>query len=226
MFYFAIMCVGGGCRCPRIYPNKHTMAKFKNKYRIEANRYKFWDYSAPGRYFITICTAGRKCIFGHIQNGKMILSEFGKIIEAEIRKIPEYNKRVILDEWVIMPNHIHFIIILGGYDYDNGISDIVEKIHEFSLQYQKYRSIKNPTPDQIKQYRKQRRKMVVSRIIGKFKQQTSKHINIIQNTPGTKNWQVNFHDQVIRDDRAYFNIKRYIIKNPQKWNTDRFNRDP
>ena len=184
----------------------------------------------------------------------MVLSECGEIVEAEIKKIPEYHKRAILDEWVIMPNHIHFIIILGDYDYDNGISTIVEKIHEFSLlghkihefstqghkihefsprvqkihefslRYPEYRSIENPTPDQIKEYRKQRRKMVVSKIIGKLKQQTSKHINILLHTPKTKNWQANFHDHVIRNDRAYFNIKRYIVNNPQKWDADRFNR--
>ena len=124
-----------------------------NKYRTEPNRSKYLDYSATGKYFITICTENRKCILGRVVNGMVILSEFGKIVENEILRIPEYHKRVLLDEWVVMPNHVHLIIELGDYDYDNGVSLIggmfeenmdnrngncpvmgtVEKIHEFSL---------------------------------------------------------------------------------------------
>ena len=115
-------------------------AKFKNKYRIESNRWQFWDYSAPASYFITICIAERKCILGDVKNGKIILSEYGEIVETEIQKIPQYHKRAILDVSVVMPNHIHCIITLGDYDFDNGISSIgdgnvdvpIKKIHEFS----------------------------------------------------------------------------------------------
>ena len=122
------------------------MEKFKGKYRIESNRAQFWDYSSPANYFITICIEDRKCILGNVVNGKMILSEFGKIVELEIKKIPEYHKRIIMNIWTIMPNHIHLIVSLGDYNFDNGISSVgdnnndtgdntgvVEKIHEFSL---------------------------------------------------------------------------------------------
>lgn len=197
------------------------MKKFKNKYRIEPNRWQFWDYSAPASYFITICISLRQCILGEIINSNMVLSEYGNIVETEIKKIPEYHKRALLDEWVIMPNHIHCIITLGDYNFENGISVVgdgrddgdggnVEKIHEFSL-------------DEIKQYRKQRRKMIIPKLTGKFKQQTSKQINILRNTPGERNWQASYHDHVIRNDEEYQRIKNYIINNPAKWNDDKFN---
>ena len=204
------------------------MAKFKGKYRIESNRWQFWDYSAPANYFISICILHRECILGDIINGKMILSEYGNIVETEIKKIQEYHKRILLDEWVVMPNHIHCIIKLGDYGFDNGISligdngmgnDNVEKIHEFSLQPIQ----PQPTTDEIKQYRKKRRKMIIPKILGKFQQQTSKQINILRNTPGTKNWQRDYHDHVIRNDAEYKRIKYYIINNPKKWNDDKFN---
>ncbi|MBN1768874.1 MAG: hypothetical protein JXR50_11025 [Prolixibacteraceae bacterium] len=166
------------------------MTKFRSKYRIEPNRWMYWDYSAPGRYFITICINNRECILGDVVNKKMELSEYGAFIETEIRKIPEYNPRIILDEWQVMPNHIHIIIELGEYNYNNGIANVdddnviddgnvdgccgnvagcdnVEKIHEFSL----------PTIDEIKQYRIQRRKMIIPKILGKLKMKTSKQIN-------------------------------------------------
>ena len=128
-----------------------------------------------------------------------------------------------------MPNHVHCIITLmdynendkngddgdggGGGDGDGGNGGgNVEKIHEFSL----------PTTDEIKQYRKLRRNMVLIKILGKFQQQTSKQINIIRNTPGNKNWQRDFYDHVIRDNNAYRRIKNYIINNPKKWDDDKF----
>jgi REP element-mobilizing transposase RayT len=67
-----------------------------------------------------------------------------------------------------------------------------------------------------------RRNMLVIKILGKFQQQTSKQINIMRNTPGTKNWQRDFYDHVIRNNEEYVRIKEYIIKNPQNWENDRF----
>ena len=246
------------------------MAKFKDKYRIESNRARFWNYSDPGDYFITICIYGRENILGHIENGVMILSEYGKIVESEIKKIPQYHKRVIMDVWVVMPNHVHLIVTLGGYNFDNGISTVgdndnnpvdgvnpddtghapvddanpVEEIHEFPLRdwgrgrpnrdWERgrwgrernqwwYDPDYKPTDDEIKQYRKQRRKMLIPKILGKFQQQTSKQINILRNTPGMKNWQPNYYDHIIRNPKSYRNIKKYIINNPVRWNNDNFN---
>ena len=121
--------------------------------------------------------------------------------------------------------------------------DTVEKIHEFSLPPSQPPSppTPNPTPNpspnkpwwhnhdykptinEIKQYRKQRRKMIIPKIMGRLQMQTSKQINILRNTPGQKNWQSNYHDHIIRDDASYRRIKQYIINNPTNWNDDTFN---
>jgi len=194
---------------------------YRNKYRIESNRWQFWDYSSPASYFITICVKDRKEIFGQIENKKMILSDAGKIVANHFVEIPAYHKRIILDEWVVMPNHIHCIITLGSYDFDN----TVDKIHEFYLHpkptpqrpYQK-----QPTNDEIKQYRKKRRQMLIPKILGKFQMQTSKYINILTGTPGKKNWQRDYNDHVIRDMDEYQRIKTYIKNNPNNWEDDTF----
>lgn len=88
------------------------MAKFQGKYRIESNRWKYWDYSRPGFYYITICTHSRDRLLGEIHQGKMHLSQYGEIVKNEILKIPEYNDRAKLSEWIIMPDHIHLLIEL------------------------------------------------------------------------------------------------------------------
>jgi putative transposase len=144
----------------------------------------------------------------------MNLSEYGKIVADEIVKIPEYHKRAILDEWVVMPDHIHLLIELGGWDYDNGISSVGEptgQIHEFALR------LSNPTEEQIKKYRTARRKMIIFKIIGKLQMLTSKQINILRNTTGVRNWQHDYHDYRIRNFNEYIRIKNYIRENPMNW---------
>jgi len=197
--------------------------KFQNKYRIESNRWQNWDYSAPGSYFITICIHNREEILGKIINGEMQLSEYGEIVKNEFIQMGQYHQRATVDVWVIMPNHVHCIITLGHVDVNGGDRGgvPVEKIHEFSLQSPQPLPI--DTENDIKQYRRLRRKMLIPIITGKFQQQTSKQINILRNTVGQKTWQPNYHDHVIRDEQEYLRIKQYIINNPAKWNDDTFN---
>ncbi len=194
--------------------------KFQNKYRIESNRWQMWDYSAPGGYFLTVRIQDREEILGAVKNKQMILSDAGKIVADHLTKIPEYHPWVILDEQIVMPDHIHFIIILGDYDFHNGICKIlpnqsvaiddvdkihtadkihpVETIHELSLRdgsrdESRYGSMT------FEQYRKMRRQMLIPKIIGKFQTLSSKDINILNNTPGKRNWQRGYHDRVIRN---------------------------
>ena len=181
----------------------------------------------------------------------MELSEYGIIVETEFLKIPEYHKRALLDTYVVMPNHIHCIITLGDYDFDNGVSLVgdndnvirnvddnnadddnsVKKIHEFSLPLTpsvsspSAQTTSKPTIDEIKQYRKQRRKMIIPKLTGKFQMQTSKQINLLRNTPGEKRWQANYYDHIIRNEKSYQNIFEYIVNNPRNWRDDKFNSD-
>lgn len=200
------------------------MSKKPKRFKDTPNRLQSWDYSAPGRYFLTICTQNRERLFGNVVNGEMQLSEYGKIVADEIQKIPEYHKRAILDEWVIMPDHIHMIIELGGWGYDNGISSVGEtagEIHEFHQRNPTdefpQQLPQKPTEEQIKQYRKNRRRMIIFKIIGKLQMLTSKQINILRDTPGRRNWQRDYHDNVIRLFDDYIRIKYYIDKNPENW---------
>jgi putative transposase len=90
------------------------MALFRNKYRIESARLKDWNYSNAGAYFVTICTGGMEEYFGKVKSGEMIRNPMGEIVAEEWRRTQERRKNVILDEWIIMPNHFHGIIILLG----------------------------------------------------------------------------------------------------------------
>jgi putative transposase len=76
-------------------------------------RLKGYDYSQPGAYFITICTHQRECLFGKIVDGQMQLNQFGKIVQSHWRSLEKYHSHIQLDEFVVMPNHFHGIIIIN-----------------------------------------------------------------------------------------------------------------
>src|SRR3989338_6303074 len=86
--------------------------KFRDKYRIPSSRLPNWDYSSNGYYFITICTKGRKQYFGEIINNVMCLSIIGEIAKKYWLEIPKHFPFVELDEFVVMPNHVHGIIVI------------------------------------------------------------------------------------------------------------------
>jgi putative transposase len=96
------------------------MSKFQNKYNVESHRKPNWDYSASAQYFITICCQNQKHYLGKIENHKMILSDFGKIVEREWHESFTFRKELFLDEFILMPNHLHAIIIIDSPAIENG----------------------------------------------------------------------------------------------------------
>jgi putative transposase len=186
--------------------------KFKNKYRIETTRLKGWDYGKNGYYFVTICTKDRIPYFGDVINGMVQLSEIGKIAFDELQKTPEIRKdmNVTLGEFIIMPNHIHCIIIIGENEYNtnryrgdamHGISTInainnTNNTNKFGPQSKNLPSI-----------------------IRGFKSAVTKRAKIIN---PDFSWQPNYYEHIIRDKKSFKTISEYIINNPFKWNEDKY----
>jgi len=162
-------------------------------------RLKHYDYSQSGLYFITICTQNKLNLFGEVKNYKMILNNYGKIVETYWNEIPKYYPDVELLEYVIMPNHIHGILWFTKYIGNNPVG----AIHELPLHIN-------------------RRKMALPKIIGRFKMQSAKQINILRNTSGYSVWQRNYYEHVIRNEQSYLKIAEYIINNPLKWKDDEY----
>ncbi len=92
------------------------MPLFRNKYRIESARLRGWDYRSPGWYFVTICARARQCFFGEVADGQIWLSDIGVIVADEWQNTPRVRSYVELDAWVVMPNHIHGIIIINNVE--------------------------------------------------------------------------------------------------------------
>ena len=101
---------------------------FKNKYRIASARYKGWNYADDGFYFVTICTKNRKLFFGSVKDYEMELNDVGKIVADEWQNTAKIRNNILLDEWIIMPNHLHGILIINNHTVETprwGVSNQV-----------------------------------------------------------------------------------------------------
>lgn len=179
------------------------MSLFKNKYRIESARLKEWDYRNVGYYFVTICTSNRRHYFGQILDGEMHLSALGEIATCYWQEIPQHHAHVELDEFVVMPDHVHGIVVIR--------EKIVETFHVKTFHGTSLRKMSAISPKRgslgviIRSY-----KSAVSRWAG---------LNGYQDFV----WQPRFYDHIIHNDESLNKIRRYISNNPEGWAVDKEN---
>ena len=190
--------------------------KYKNKYRIESTRLQNWDYRWAGAYFITICTQRREHYFGEIIDGKMQLSNIGVIADILWHEIKNHAKNVELGAFVVMPNHIHGILILN----DNGVGNDggnVETLHATSL----HQPQPQPHPQNNNEFMANisPKSNSISTIIRSYKSAVTKHARRLGYRFA---WQSRFYDHIIRDEKSFYTISNYIINNPAKWTDDKF----
>lgn len=160
----------------------------------QINRLRYFDYSNPAYYFLTINSYRHKRIFGYVIDEKMRLSKFGLIANTNLLKIPEIWTSIERDEFVVMPNHIHLILIVNEH-----VSDAY------------YAS---DTDDY------DRTKMTVSKIIQQYKSACTKEIKCIDKSIN-KVWQKSFYDRIVRNERELYFMRRYIRWNPIKWDLEK-----
>jgi REP element-mobilizing transposase RayT len=224
------------------------MEKYQGKYRISSIRLKNWDYSSQGMYFITICTKCREHYFGEIfesedGHNEMNLSELGKIVELEWIKTPEIrpDMNLELDEFVVMPNHFHSILIIGANEYN---SDIAKKMldanvpsedcvhHVSSAHPESEANLEinlgtepeidyGTTSDNWNKFAPQSKNL--GSVMRGFKSAVTTFANT-NNIPF--NWQPRFYEHIIRDNNEYLRIKKYIKNNPANWISDRLRLPP
>jgi putative transposase len=182
-------------------------------------RLKGYDYSQNGAYFVTICTYQRRCFFGEIRDGKMELNQIGKIVAQEWLKSSEIRQEIELDQWVIMPNHLHGIVII---DHEGKINHYKEGNHNQRINHKdqtiNHKGSTPLTPTKSLKYHQKPRSL--SSLISGFKSAVTKQINQMRKSCDIPIWQRNYYETIIRDEKAYYNIQEYIMTNPQKWIDD------
>ncbi|MFM5987826.1 MAG: transposase [Sphaerospermopsis kisseleviana] len=194
-------------------------------------RLKGYDYSQIGAYFVTICTHQRNCLFGEIVDGEMKLNTNGEVAKGCWLSIPRHFQNVELDEFVIMPNHVHGIIIIvnseAKQDFSQSFSDGKgEALANFNYQQQQNLSSQcfAPTVPGIKQVKINGTKpQSVAAIIQNYKSVSTRRVNRINKAQGNVIWQRNFHEHIIRNEEELKNIRQYIVNNPINWAEDEEN---
>jgi putative transposase len=161
-------------------------------------RLKEYNYTQPGAYFITLCTKARQCLFGDIIKGEMRLNYLGCIASNCWLAIPEHFPHVELDTFVVMPNHLHGILI---------INDTPVRAQQCCT----------PTKEQFG-------KPVsgsIPTVIRSYKSAVTKRINAICNAKGTSLiWQRDFYEHITRNQECLQNVRQYILENPLCWAED------
>lgn len=152
-----------------------------------------YDYTQTGAYFVTICVRDRRQILATIDADGYHMSPLGQIVARCWLALPQHFPRVSLDAWVVMPDHIHGIII----------------IHELPSE-----SASSPQTD-VKS--NGTRCDSLNAVLQNFKSVSTRKVNKVRRTPGVSLWQRDYYEHIIRDDRAFQNIRRYIEENPARW---------
>ena len=162
-------------------------------------RLKDYDYTIPGAYFITLLAHGSTCFFGDISSNQASMNPFGEIVREEWLRTPNVRPEITLDEYVIMPNHLHAIIYISEPTTvgAHGRAPLHTPVYTFS-----------------------RPPKSLGSFIAGFKSIVTKRITILRATPGQPVWQRNYYEHIIRDDQDLNRIRTYIRNNPIQWGTD------
>ncbi|MBQ6307218.1 MAG: transposase [Bacteroidales bacterium] len=183
--------------------------KYKNRYRIPSARAVWHDYMG-GAYFVTICTKDRDFYFGRIEDDEMHLSEIGRYADEQFRDVSSNYPYAIIPSYVVMPNHIHAIVIID--DHYDVCRDAIHRVSESEMQME-------PTQDR-------------GSITGRYNPMLYKSLGTVirglkarvTHYANEKDldfaWQSRFHDRIIRDQKDMNETASYVDNNVAKWPED------
>lgn len=173
-------------------------------------RLRAWDYAANGAYFVTVVTRDRAALFGEIVDGEMQLNTCGEIARTCWEEIPSHFGHVESDAFIIMPNHVHGIVMI--------VLDKAAGDGAVGAQHCCAPTSNTPQPRAINVHSGS-----LSVIIRSYKSAVTKQINQQRATPAAPVWQRNYYERIIRNERELNAIREYIINNPARWAEDHEN---
>jgi putative transposase len=197
------------------------------KHRRRSIRLRDYDYRSAGAYFVTLCAYKNICLFGDIIDGRMCLSDLGQVADACWRIIPAHHPHVALDSFVVMPNHVHGILIIkraaGSEDKaettgatesgeDTGGIGAVGARYISPLPAKRNPSLSlppiSPPPGSL------------GVIVGTYKAAVTRQVNRQYWSPEGTVWQRSYYEQVIRSRDALRRARIYVALNPARWMAD------
>ena len=175
-----------------------------HKHRRRSSRLRGYDYSRPGAYFVTICTHGRERLFGTVAGEAVRLNRYGIVAADEWVRSAEVRAEIELEAFVVMPNHIHGIVLITD---DVGATGVGAQ----GLA---------PLPEPKQKPTLYRPPRSLGSFVAGYKMAVTRRINRMRNTPGARVWQRNYYERIIRDDDEARRARAYINENPARWAED------
>ncbi len=171
---------------------------------------------------MTVVTKERTMLFGDISDGVMVLNPASDIVKGVWLWLAEQYPYVVLDEFCVMPNHFHGILMIDAvgavHDHGGTVHDDGGAVHDHGGTVRDDGGTVHEPPLQPSG-----RVKPLGGLIGAFKTVSTKQINLLRNTPGAVVWQRNYYEHIVRNEEDMQRIAAYILHNPQKWETDREN---
>ena len=158
-----------------------------------------YDYRQAGVYFVTLCTHEKSKIFGSIKDGQVRLCDLGTVVRDEWLHVAEARPNVQLDHFVVMPNHMHGLIVI---EKDRGGGTVPA------------------VPAQQDEHSRTLRAGSLGAIIGQFKIAVTRRAELNQICSGQRIWQRNYHEHIVRNENSLNEIRQYIVENPARWLED------
>jgi len=184
-------------------------------------RLRTYDYRSAGAYFVTICTFQKEAILAEIIDRTASLSSAGNVVQECWQQIPVHFPNVDLDEFIIMPNHIHGIIVI---DDSVGATHASPALTALTAATNLAAVTIAPPDDRARHASPLQKpgpvKCSLGAIIGSFKSACTKRINESRNTAGMPVWQRNYHERIIRNEEELHSLRDYILTNPVRWEGD------
>jgi len=193
----------------------------RQRHHRRSIRLQGYDYSRSGAYYVTLCTQDRACFFGEVVDTDMHLNDAGRLVSDAWRALPDRFPPIVLDAFVIMPNHIHGVVVIAGDNNPVGAGlvpalDVVPAqnaapVHDGSIAGATTRVA--PT---------------LGDVIGAYKSMVTVQYTRAVHTRGwprfrKRLWQRNYYEYVIRNAESLDRIRQYILDNPRCWYEDRYN---
>lgn len=221
----------------------------KSKSRPNSLRLHIHDYAEAGAYFVTIVIYEREAILGDVVDKQIKPSRYGNIIANVWRDLPNRYNHVALDEFIIMPDHIHGIIWIdhpntvgAGSLLTSNVKSVDNKLHETNkpaltnqqttsrgglpragYKYTANQFTNGLSNQLVNEPAPTKNVYGLSEIIRNFKTVSAKRINLLRKLPDTPVWQRGFHDRIIRDDEELNDVRSYIQTDPLRWTLDKEN---
>jgi REP element-mobilizing transposase RayT len=203
-------------------------------------RLRGYDYSAPGRYFVTICAQEKACLFGGIASGQIELNDYGRIVENVWKDLPLHFPLVELDRFVVMPNHFHAIVVIvdprakrvgAGFPRpdsersETGVGAGFPRPDSERSETGVGAGFPRPMSPVLSRGGENPPLRALGDVIRWFKYESTKRINELRSMAGRRIWQRNYYEHIILSDKSYWRIREYIANNPKNWVKDKLHPD-